>query len=456
MLQEDNEIHKAAKKKKLHPVLLGIIACALLITGFALYYNNNTAFCVVVDGEEIGVVKNKEDFQSVIDELAREAEERLGSEVKFLIEADFRRIKGLSLDITPKEEIKQVLNSKMEYKVKAAAIQISGEKVVWVEDEETARRVLDAVKAAFIKEDENSKLEGVEIEEEVLIVEDYISPDKLMDKERAVSTLLRGTDEIKVHKVKKGESLWLIARNNSMTVSDLKNANPDIKSETLQIGQELNLIVPKPYLNVITKEVITYNKGIPYPTKIEYDDSLWSWETRIKQNGIYGTKEVTARVVRKNGVEVEREILNERVLKEPVYRILTRGTKTAPSRGTGRFLWPTIGRISSPFGKRGREFHTGVDIAASVGTPVKAADSGTVTFAGWNGGYGRLIIVDHGNGFTTYYAHNSKLLVGVGDKVEKGQTISLVGSSGRSTGPHLHFEIRKNGEPLNPLNFFEK
>jgi murein DD-endopeptidase MepM/ murein hydrolase activator NlpD len=456
MLQEDNEIHKAAKKKKLHPVLLGIIACALLITGFALYYNNNTAFCVVVDGEEVGVVKNKEDFQSVIDELAREAEERLGSEVKFLIEADFRRIKGLSLDITPKEEIKQVLNSKMEYKVKAAAIQISGEKVVWVEDEETARRVLDAVKAAFIKEDENSKLEGVEIEEEVLIVEDYISPDKLMDKERAVSTLLRGTDEIKVHKVKKGESLWLIARNNSMTVSDLKNANPDIKSETLQIGQELNLIVPKPYLNVITKEVITYNKGIPYPTKIEYDDSLWSWETRIKQNGIYGTKEVTARVVRKNGVEIEREILEERVLKEPVYRILTRGTKTAPSRGTGRFLWPTIGRISSPFGKRGREFHTGVDIAAPVGTPVRAADSGTVTFAGWNGGYGRLIIVDHGNGFTTYYAHNSKLLVGVGDKVEKGQTISLVGSSGRSTGPHLHFEIRKNGEPLNPLNFFKK
>lgn len=456
MLQEDNETHKTAKKRRLHPVLLGIIACALLITGFALYYNNNTAFCVVVDGEEIGVVKNKEDFQSVIDELAREAEERLGSEVKFLIEADFRRIKGLSLDITPKEEIKQVLNSIMEYKVKAAAVQISGEKVVWVEDEEAARRVLDAVKAAFIKEDENSKLEDVEIEEEVLIVEDYISPDKLMDKERAVSTLLRGTDEIKVHKVKKGESFWLIARNNSMTVSDLKNANPDIKSETLQIGQELNLIVPKPYLNVVTREVITYNMGIPYSTKIEYDDSLWSWETRVKQNGIYGTKEVTARVVRKNGVEIEREILEERVLKEPVYRILTRGTKTAPSRGTGRFLWPTIGRISSPFGKRGREFHTGVDIAAPVGTPVKAADSGTVTFAGWNGGYGRLIIVDHGNGFTTYYAHNSKLLVGVGDKVEKGQTISLVGNSGRSTGPHLHFEIRKNGEPLNPLNFFEK
>lgn len=132
-------------------------------------------------------------------------------------------------------------------------------------------------------------------------------------------------------------------------------------------------------------------------------------------------------------------------------------------QGNGIFKWPLPGyrTISSPFGWRihpvlkTRRFHTGIDIPAPTGTPVYAAEKGKVIKAGWLAGYGNAIIIDHGGGYTTLYGHNSRLLVSVGQEVEKGEKIALVGSTGWSTGPHLHFEVRKNGEPISPWEFLK-
>jgi len=120
-------------------------------------------------------------------------------------------------------------------------------------------------------------------------------------------------------------------------------------------------------------------------------------------------------------------------------------------------IMPASGRITSKFGNRRDpftrkiQFHQGIDIANSSGTSIKAAAKGTVIYAGYNGGYGRTIIIDHGNGYKTLYAHNRELLVKKGEKVEKGQVIAKMGSSGRSTGVHLHFEIHKNNKAIDPL-----
>lgn len=127
----------------------------------------------------------------------------------------------------------------------------------------------------------------------------------------------------------------------------------------------------------------------------------------------------------------------------------------------GVMLWPTPGytRISSPYGMRVhpiykvKKMHTGIDIDAPSGAKIVAANSGKVIMAGWNGGYGNCVIIDHGGGMATLYAHQSKILVSVGDTVEKGQTIGKVGSTGLSTGPHLHFEVRKDGETKNPTDY---
>ncbi|MCL1845181.1 MAG: peptidoglycan DD-metalloendopeptidase family protein [Defluviitaleaceae bacterium] len=123
-------------------------------------------------------------------------------------------------------------------------------------------------------------------------------------------------------------------------------------------------------------------------------------------------------------------------------------------------LWPVRGSISSgfgwrrnPFGGTGHEHHSGVDIPASWNTPIHAAGGGTVIFAGWRSGYGNTVIIDHGGGLTTMYAHNTRNDVRQGQRVERGEVIAFVGSTGRSTGPHLHYEVRRNGTAVNPTAF---
>lgn len=118
-------------------------------------------------------------------------------------------------------------------------------------------------------------------------------------------------------------------------------------------------------------------------------------------------------------------------------------------------IWPAAGYVSSPYGLRfgGTEFHQGIDIAADMGTPIVATADGIVTAAGWNGGYGNMVDVDHGGGIVTRYGHASALAVTVGQQVRRGEVIAYVGSTGRSTGPHVHYEVRVDGQPVNPAGY---
>ena len=144
------------------------------------------------------------------------------------------------------------------------------------------------------------------------------------------------------------------------------------------------------------------------------------------------------------------------VKKEPVSEIIMVGSKERPPTvGSGKYKWPLAGgyTLTSEFGGRWGRMHEGIDLGVSVGSDVLAADGGTVTYSGYSGAYGYLVIIDHQNGMETRYAHNSQLLVSQGDKVFQGQHIAESGNTGRSTGPHLHFEIRVNGTAVNPLNY---
>jgi murein DD-endopeptidase MepM/ murein hydrolase activator NlpD len=127
------------------------------------------------------------------------------------------------------------------------------------------------------------------------------------------------------------------------------------------------------------------------------------------------------------------------------------GPTGAPS--AAGFIWPVHGVLTSGFGYRWGRMHEGIDLAVSSGTPVVAAASGTVIVAGWMGGYGNLVVVDHGGGVSTAYGHNTIVTVGVGQHVAQGQLISYSGSTGHSTGPHVHFEVRINGSPVDPMGY---
>ena len=145
------------------------------------------------------------------------------------------------------------------------------------------------------------------------------------------------------------------------------------------------------------------------------------------------------------------------IVSEPVTQIELVGTKEPPpSMGTGSFIMPASGRLTSPFGARWGRNHNGIDIAAKTGTPIYASDNGIVIESEYrNNGYGNIIKIDHQNGFVSYYAHCSELYANVGDVVAKGDLIAAIGNTGRSTGPHLHFEIRQDSVAKDPYNFIK-
>lgn len=234
-------------------------------------------------------------------------------------------------------------------------------------------------------------------------------------------------------------------------------ANPGKNSELVHPGDELSLIVPKPFLTVATYEEKTYTENIKFETQYEYSSNMYKDQQTVKKKGVEGKSEIVAKVEKHNGIEVAKEIIKETILSQPVAQIVIKGTKNPPPKqGTGSFQMPTRGTLTSRFGTRWGRTHTGIDLAAKTGTAIYAADGGTVTFSGYNGTYGYMIEIDHGGGFTTRYAHCSKLYVKKGEKVYKGQHIAAVGNTGRSTGPHLHFEVRKNGVAQDPYKYLGK
>ena len=133
------------------------------------------------------------------------------------------------------------------------------------------------------------------------------------------------------------------------------------------------------------------------------------------------------------------------------------GTGTQPAgpvrQGSGRFIWPLNGTFTSGFGYRWGRLHAGIDIAVPEGTPIRAADSGSVAIAGWTGGYGNYTCINHGGGVSTCYGHQSRIATSVGASVSQGQVIGYSGNTGNSTGPHLHFEVRINGSPVDPMGY---
>lgn len=207
-----------------------------------------------------------------------------------------------------------------------------------------------------------------------------------------------------------------------------------------------------------TVEEITYTVETPY--KIEYllSETLYENEWQLAQEGKKGETQVTDRVTYLDSEEQAREFLNETVISEPVTEIIYVGTLDSSSAIiTGSFMWPSDGKISSQFGYRnvrvGSSNHKGIDISCSANSPIYAADGGYVVFAGWSGGYGNLVQIQHQDKVVSYYAHCNSIGVTVGDIVSKGEEIAKVGSTGTSTGNHVHFEVRLDDQPVNPLDY---
>ena len=385
------------------------IGAALLVSGLTVCY------VVTAGGESVAYVQGAATCRAAVRQVERQ--------VSAILEEDYAYPDGMQIarTIAPREEVmdteelSDALMGTVPQVQPAWVVTVEGEGVAVCRSRAEGEQALGLLKDRYTTED----TVAVSLTAAVDLVPQYVPADAALLAPEALARLLAtGT----------AEEAWPVLA-----------------------GGE----APQPLVGVCTVEEVTYTAAVPPPVEERPDDGLLLGQRATLYEGVAGREERTDRVTRRNGAETDRQTLSVTPRTEPVAAVVAVGTAEGVEGARGRFIWPCAGQITSPFGARhifGTDgTHTGLDIADRQGAAIAAAADGTVCFAGPCGTYGQLVKVDHGNGFVTYYAHCSALLVSVGDWVAQGETIAEMGSTGRSTGPHCHFEIRWLGTPLDPL-----
>ena len=260
---------------------------------------------------------------------------------------------------------------------------------------------------------------------------------------QALKEELNNNSSNNIYTVQPGDTLTIIAINHGVSLNELRVAN-DVDGSMIHPGDEL--VIPG------ENDSLT-GQGGEETEVVEITHNVRNGEALSTIARQHDTDVATIREYNNISGDLIRAG-DELVI--PVHRS---GNNSVSRSASTNFSWPVDGNITSDYGNRrhpvsGRnDFHSGIDIAAPHGTTVQAAASGTVSFVGWMGGYGRVVIIDHGNGYETLYAHNSQILVNKGQNVNRGSAIARVGTSGVATGPHVHFEVHQNGNHQNPMNF---
>ena len=286
--------------------------------------------------------------------------------------------------------------------------------------------------------------------EDVEVYEKYVSRDELSDVATEVEEVTKEKETNKIYVVESGDVLSVIAMDHDTTVANIVALNGFSSAETsIYPGQEIIIAVPEPDLSLRVVKGEVYEEEYNAEPVIIENDSWYTTKQVVHQEGTTGRRERNDLVTYDNGIEVSRELAHQTIIVESTPSIIEQGTITPPT-----YIKPLAGgRFTSGYGKRWGRMHKGVDWACPVGTTVYASSAGTVVSAAYSSSYGYNVVISHPDGRMTRYAHNSKLLVKAGQHVEQGQSIALSGSTGRSTGPHVHFEIYINGAAVNPLKY---
>ena len=379
--------------KKLRNTAVTAVCAGVFICASSVFFT--AGYDVYLNGEHMGIVTEKEDFESIVTEVNEVAAEISHSSYGSVWYKPSYIMKiSLRSHISDADTLRKNVANMSDAVRYGSTLILDGTAAFTVEDQELSQKAIDDVVNSY------------------------------------------GSDNAKI-------------------LTDIKFANEYVEKDVLEPYDEAYLKL-RNILKVETVKNVAYNEDIPYGTTTVEDSTMYIGEQEIATSGTVGTQKVVANVTYINGVEASRDIISTEEITPAASETVIVGTKERPSHiGTGVMMLPFSGNVSSRYGARDgrRTSHKGVDLSGKSGSPVAAADNGTVINAEYRSDYGNIVIVDHNNGLSTYYAHLSKINVNVGDVVEKGDTVGLVGSTGISTGPHLHFEVRRNGEPINPYTY---
>ncbi|MGE7676230.1 peptidoglycan DD-metalloendopeptidase family protein [Lysinibacillus sp. NPDC094403] len=469
-----NDNFSSIKKVSIITVLMTSLT---LNVGFAKENHKedlNKIYHVYVGNKYIGAVSNEKAIEEIISSKEKEASQQYkelsidaSSSVKIIPEKVFSN-QTKDVEILKKFEQSLVIQSP------AFTLFVDNKPVVSLKDAKAYEDTIRMLKLQYVSQQElnslyvnkqstsipplqagEARLLDVSFKQEVSGATQKVAPNTIVTPEEAVKYVMTGSLERETYKIQTGDVLGSVAQKHGLTTAELLALNPSITVDTvLQIGQALNVTVAKPFVTLEVKQEKKVTDKIPFKKIIEEDPTMYKGEKVIKQQGVNGKKETSYLLTSENGTRTSKVALKEEIIQQPVEEIEVVGTKVISSRGTGEFTWPTVGGyISSGMGQRWGEFHRGIDIARPSNYNIIASDNGVVVAAGVSGSYGNRIVINHNNGYTTLYGHLSSIKVEVGQVVEKGSVIGIMGSTGNSTGTHLHFEVEKNGSLENPLSY---
>ena len=442
--------------------------CALALSSMVFEYviNQPYALAVQVNGETVGYVANEDVFDTAREDVMERISYAGSDKTELTIEPSYTIAVAHHM-LDENEMADAIIQSAGDQIGEGTALYLDGELTAVCSDG-------DALRAYF-----TSRLEPYEVPDDpnvsvgfnkqVTLEDGLYFKDSLQDYADVEKALSDVKQAQKVYTVKTGDTLWDIAHKNDLTFRELCALNTNFKGgplnekSNIREGDELIVTKEEAALEVRITRIETREEEVAFAIETTKSNEYTKGTTKVLQEGQNGLRRVTFQnVYDTNNVLVEQTILSTEVIKEPVNKKVVQGTKKVKSStkfitGSGQFIWPVPNYryCSRWYGGR----HRGVDICAPAGTPIYASAGGTITKAGYNKagagtGYGYSVIINHGGGYSSVYAHCLSLTVSAGQTVKQGQLIGYVGSTGRSTGNHCHFEIRLNGSYIPPQNVF--
>jgi len=442
---------------------LAVLAVVFVLFASFLFSEYYTfAYSVTLDGQSVGYVENYSDYETIVEgvntDIAKIINRQYSVQAEPVFNFGFVEKSLLSDPSTGIDGIYTTLyNNANENIAYGYSLEIDGHQILFASSENDIQHVIENIltnKAKSIDGTKNARvdfLNDVQIKSGAFVKETIINNTDEIAKmlEKDVQTLLK-------YYVQEGDTLTTIAEELKVSETEIINSNESLDlSGELAEGLTLTISSEKPLLSTKVIYNTVYNEILPYEIIESESKDYYTGTKTVATKGEKGEAQITAEIVVVDGIEYSKEVVNTVIIKNAVDEKILIGTKERPkTMATGTFIKPIKGgRVSSKYGYRPSmgDFHSGVDWSCPKGTSVYAADGGKVIHSGWQGTYGYLVIIDHENGMQTYYAHNSTLLVSKGDRVYKEQKIALSGNTGRSTGPHVHFEIRIDGDPVDPL-----
>lgn len=439
-------------------ILAPVVSVMFFVTVIFTVSNLNFALNVNYNGKNVGVVKNEKSFDTSKSQMLSQVVLDDKSDIA-LQKSKFSITVAGKNNVQDNNEFTRSLISASGEKIDTAyGIYIDGNLATANKDKEYIDKVLNEKLKPEKDKNPESK---VEFAQKVEIVEGLYPVNLIINNEDFGKKINSNVQEEKTYTVKMDDTPLIIAEKTNVPLNELRRLNPNLV-DLMVVGVDVVLSPERSLLEVKVVKSERYEQEIPYEVEEVKSSKYRSGYKKTTQEGENGTAIVTAEVSYIDGIEVSRDVLSSDVTSSPVNKQVIIGTGKSynsyssydynggPIGSGGTLNWPTNGGYISN-GYLGYYNHRAIDIANDYGSPIYAADDGVVVTSGWSsGGYGRYVVIDHGNGMQTLYGHNSKNLVYPGQRVSRGQTIARVGSTGNSTGNHVHFEVIVNGVKKNP------